>query len=272
MCRFVSSLGEAGLKYRTLKSYLSAIRYLHIHGNFPDPFVTPLNRLQYVLRGIRRVEAEKGSQTRQRLPISPSILRTIRPLLNGDTPADGIMLWAACCLGFFGFLRAGEFTIPSDSAYDPSSHLSMSDVSVNNPSTPTVIQITIKQSKTDPFRKGVSIFLGKTGVDLCPVSALLSYLIIRGKQPGPLFRFQDGRFLTRQRLVEALRKALRLAGIDESKYSGHSFRSGAATTAATKGFEDNIIKTLGRWSSLAYLDYIKIPRSRLADFSRLLVS
>ena len=109
-----------------------------------------------------------------------------------------------------------------------------------------MIKITIKQSKTDPFRKGVSIFLGKTGVDLYPVSAMLRYLIIRGKQPGPLFCFQDGRFLTRQRLEEALCKALRLAGINESKYCGHSFRSGAATTAATKGFEDNFIKTLGR--------------------------
>ena len=100
----------------------------------------------------------------------------------------------------------------------------------------------------------------------------MNYLVIRGKSPGPLFKFSDGHYLTRQRLVDALRKALVQSGVDDSKYSGHSFRSGTATTAASKGFEDCIIKTLGRWCSLAYLDYVKLPRTRLADYSRLLVS
>ena len=100
----------------------------------------------------------------------------------------------------------------------------------------------------------------------------MNYLVIRGKSPGPLFKFSDGHYLTRQRLVDALRKALVQLGVDDSKYSGHSFRIGTATTAASKGFEDCIIKTLGRWCNLAYLDYVKLPRTRLADYSRLLVS
>ena len=53
--------------------------------------------------------------------------------------------------------------------------------------------------------------------------------------------------LTRQRFVTAVRTGLDKAGIDSSKYSGHSFRIGAATTAAQNGMEDSIIKTLGRW-------------------------
>ena len=65
--------------------------------------------------------------------------------------------------------------------------------------------------------------------------------------------------LTRLRFVEAIRAALSAAGVDESKYNGHSFRIGAATTAAAKGFEDLAIKTLGRWRSVAYLDYIRTP-------------
>ena len=45
---------------------------------------------------------------------------------------------------------------------------------------------------------------------------------------------------------------------------------GAATTAAEKGMEDSIIKTLGRWNSIAYLQYVKIPREQLASYSKLL--
>ena len=58
----------------------------------------------------------------------------------------------------------------------------------------------------------------------------------------------------------AVREALKTAGVDASKYSGHSFRICAATTAASRGIEDSVIKTLGRWNSLAYLRYVKIPR------------
>ncbi len=58
-----------------------------------------------------------------------------------------------------------------------------------------MIRVTIKQSKTDPFRKGIDLFIGKTESDLCPVAAILGYLVARGSQPGPLFVFQDGRFL-----------------------------------------------------------------------------
>ncbi len=52
--------------------------------------------------------------------------------------------------------------MPGDSEYDPAVHLSFSDVSFDHPSDPTVIQVNIKASKTDPFRKGVLIYLGRT--------------------------------------------------------------------------------------------------------------
>ena len=273
LCMFASYLADSGLKHRTIKSYLSAIRFLHISEGMPDPFQASLTRLHYVLRGIKKNEAEHGSGSRERLPITPQILRKIKEVWDhSSTSTDVVMLWAACCLAFFGFLRAGELTVPTDTGYDASVHLSYSDISVDNPSSPSIVKVVIKQSKTDPFRKGVSLFLGKTGSDICPVNALLQYLLRRGQHDGPLFVFLDGRFLTRQRLVEALRLALARSGIDDSKYSGHSFRIGAATTAASKGVEDCIIKTLGRWSSLAYLEYVKIPRVQLAEYSRALVS
>jgi len=271
LCYFVAHLANSSLKHCSIKSYLSAVRFLHIAEGFSDPFEPHLNRLQYTLRGIKRIEAENGGENRERLPVGPNTLRCIRAVWDQESSdPDKIMLWAACCLGFFGFLRAGEFTVPADNSFDSEVHLCFSDVAVDNPAQPQVIQITIKQSKTDPFRKGIKLYLGKTSSDLCPVVSLLNYLVIRGNKPGPLFIFKDGRLLTRQRLVQALRGALQTAGIDQSKYCGHSFRIGAATTAAEKGIEDSIIKTLGRWNSIAYLQYVKIPREQLASYSKLL--
>ena len=162
--------------------------------------------------------------------------------------------------------------MPSDREYDPAVHLGRQDLAVDNPKHPGVIRVRIKQSKTDPFRKGVDLFLGRTSSDLCPVTALLRYLVVRGAKEGPLFMFSKGSFLTRQRFVTKVREALQKTGLEEAKYNGHSFRIGAATTAAAKGLEDSTIKTLGRWRSLAYLQYIKIPRHELAYYSKVLAS
>ena len=251
--------------------YLSAIRFLHIAEGEADPFKPTLPRLHYILQGIKRSEAQKQVEKRPRLPVSPSILRKLKHIWEEESSQPNrIMLWAACCLGFFGFLRMGEMTVPSQEAYDPAVHLNKGDVAVDDPAAPSILRITIKQSKTDPFRKGINIFLGKTSSDLCPVAAILNYLLERGSQKGPLFLLSNGKFLTRQRLVMEIRGALKKAGIDEEKYCGHSLRIGAATTAAANGLEDSVIKTLGRWRSLAYLDYVRIPRDQLAHYSRLL--
>ena len=88
---------------------------------------------------------------------------------------------------------------------------------------------------------------------------------------GPLIQFSDGRILTRKRFVDFVHAGLKKADTDDRSYSGCSFRIGAATAAAKKGIEDAIIKTLGRWESLAYLEYIKVPRSQLAGISSRLV-
>ena len=63
------------------------------------------------------------------------------------------MIWAACCFAYFGLLRVSEFTTSSPDHFDPSVDLLLSDVAIDNPTSPSLIQITIKQSKGDQFRK-----------------------------------------------------------------------------------------------------------------------
>ena len=72
-------------------------------------------------------------------------------------------------VGFLGFLRAGVFTVPSFEGYD---HLTLCDLVLDSHSEPTVASLQIKQSKTDPFRQGVDVFLGKTDTAICPVNAI----------------------------------------------------------------------------------------------------
>lgn len=81
---------------------------------------------------------------------------------------------------------------------------------------------------------------------LCPVAALLSYMVLRGKGEGPLFKFKDGRALTRPRLVSELRKALAEAGLKPENYAGHSFRIGAATTHAASRWKSSKHWAAGR--------------------------
>ena len=148
------------------------------------------------------------------------------------------MLWACICLCFFSFLRAGEAVIQNASSFDPSQHLSFPDISVDSMSQPSFIRVRLKQSKTDPFKTGVNVIVGRTNGPLCPVAAILSYMAKKGPEPGPLFQFADSWPLTWPRLVSSLREVLQKVGIDCSKYSDHSFQIGAATMTVALGILD----------------------------------
>ena len=125
----------------------------------------------------------------------------------------------------------------------------------------------MKASKTDPFRQGISLFISRVASDLCLVSEMLAYLVVRGNQTGSLFKFRDGRPLTRQRFVMVVKEALDAAGMEARQYSGHSLCIGAAITAAARGLEDSTVRTLDQWKSLAYLEYIRIPHAQLANYT-----
>ena len=147
------------------------------------------------------------------------------------------------------------------------------DVAIDDHGSPTMIRIYLRKAKADPFGRGVEVFLGKTGQQLCPVTALLGYLGVRPQTPGdaPLFVNHEGTPFTKEVFVRKVKSALSRAGINHQAYSGHSFRIGAATAAAMCNVPAHTIKMLGRWSSDAYMLYIRQHRSHLAAVSSLLV-
>ena len=110
-----------------------------------------------------------------------------------------------------------------------------SDLAVDSNSSPSVIKVHLRRSKTDPFGQGIAIFISRTDTILCPVTALLGYLAAwppSTSMESPLFIWQDGSPLSRDQFVQRIRTALNSVGINSANYAGHSFRIGAATTAA----------------------------------------
>ena len=75
---------------------------------------------------------------------------------------------------------------------------------------------------------------------------------------------------TKGRFIPKFWLALQAAGLVGPNFAGHSFRIGAATTAAELGIEDSTIKALGRWHSSAFLAYVRMPSEHLATISRTL--
>ena len=270
---FAAYLAQSGIAYNSIKVYFSAVGNWHSSCSQHTAYQEALTpRLEQVLRGIKREQATT-QPARVRLPITAEIMARLYLVLS-RSPSDYLtmLLWAACNMAFFGFLRVGEMTVPSQTAFDDSVHLSLEDISVDNRSNPSTIWLTIKQSKTDPFRIGVKLCLARTHSVVCPVKAILPYLAIRGSSPGPLFIFSDGSYLTRPRFKALLSATLTQAGLDDSNYNTHSFRIGAATSAKSAGISDTYIQLLGRWKSAAYRSYIRTPAPVLRQLSMQLVS
>jgi hypothetical protein len=151
----------------------------------------------------------------------------------------------------------------------------MSDIQIHK----DVVHLRLKISKTDPFRKGILIKLFKNSSNTCPHKACSNYLKLRLQHNpaphDPLFITKTGMPLSRNYFISLFRDTLMKIGIDPQAFSGHSFRIGAATSAAAAHIEDHLIKVLGRWSSDSYCRYIRTPSSAIrhaqqaltADFS-----
>ena len=269
LCYFATYLASQGLAPGTVKVYLAGIRHTQITLGLPEPReFSSLPRLRLVQEGIRRTHTQRASgPQRIRLPITPAILEKLRTHWQAYQNFDHTMLWATAATCFFGFFRAGEITIPTAGSFVQEHHLAWGDVAADSEKRPSIIRVHLKKSKTDQIGKGVDVYLGRTGSSICPVEAVVAYVAVRGDSPGCFFRFEDQSPLTKSRFVARVRQALLELGLPYDNFAGHSFRIGAATAAAGAGIEDSVIKKLGRWSSAAFLSYIRTPRHELVQYT-----
>ena len=163
LIRFVAHLAQSGVCYSSIRVYLNGVRFYHVSRGFPNPHLNDHLVLQYVLRGVHR-SSPIGNVRSLHLPVTLDMLRSlwsVWSVVPSVDRFDAAMLWAACCLGFFGFLRAGEFTCPSWQAYT-SEMLSPRDVTVDSHDSPSIVSVLLRRSKTDLFGAGVTIHLGRT--------------------------------------------------------------------------------------------------------------
>lgn len=168
------------LKADSIKVYMAGVRSLHLEHGFANPLNNRL-RLERVIRVIKRTQ---GTSVRQRLPVTFAVLERFYLLIDLNE-YDDALLWAACCTVFYVFLRCGEFTTTSNK-FDARVHLALSDVKVDSRYyNPAVLFLTIKCSKTDPFRKGHTIRIGVCKSQVCAVKAVVHYLHKRGGTSAP---------------------------------------------------------------------------------------
>lgn len=245
------------LKHDTIKLYLAGIRFHYIKSGLGD-VLKGCDQLHYVLRGVKRLQSNVHHK---RFPITTRILAQIWNVLDQGvfSPFVDLMLKCMYSCAFFGFLRCGEITCKSQNVEQ---FLQISDVHIKPGGSAFVLKL--RTSKTDPFSKGVEIVIFEND-HFKPVYTMISYLDARkslfssntGKSP----LFVDNEFnlkpMPRDTFVLQLKEILLRIGYDDNKFSGHSFRIGAATAAAAAGVEDHVIKELGRWSSDCYNRYIR---------------
>ena len=202
----------------TVRCYLSALCHLQICAGFPDPSLSLLPCLNYMLKGVHRAHCHPRRPPH--LHITPDLLcRIYHTWSQMDIYYNKSMLWAAFCLGFFGFLRSGEFTSTTNNSNSPD-RLSPADIEVDSHINPGCVAVHIWRSKTDPFGVGTTVYLGSTGDVLRPVKAMRAYLALRPSTPGPLFIFHNGKALSQEQLIIHLCQALSNWG----RYSGSECR------------------------------------------------
>ena len=260
---WASHLGDKHLPVTTIKSYLVGLRSAHVDMGYDDLDVFHHPVLKRVLNGIRRLRGEANTQERQ--PITRDILLHMLTLFDQST-LYGATMHSAFCLAFAGFLRIGEFTWNTSDVDENFSSFFLTRRSVSFYD--DYLQLTLPTSKTDPFRKGVTLTISASNDAACPLRSLRHlYTCFPAKPSDPLFIPGQGQAMTRRLVTDTLRQTLKNLGYT-GHYSGHSFRRGAATWARQVGLSDDEIQLLGRWKSDAYRLYIAANPSYIQQISR----
>ena len=220
-------------KISTLRRRLVSIGVVHkLKGHYLD---TKHPVIIENLMGIKRI---KGSKQTGKKPILISHLKQIINVINEQDIEELVKLRnkALILIGFGGGFRRTELI-----------SIDYEDLEFVNEG----VKIAIKRSKTDQFGegmiKGLPYFSNET---YCPVINLKNWLKISKIKTGPIFkRFAKGSVLTNNRLTDQsvvliIKDCLKLAGIENNNFSGHSLRSGFATVAAESGADERSIMAM----------------------------
>ena len=244
---YLTHLSTKDIKISTIKRRLVSIGVIHkIKGHYLD------TKHPIIIENLLGIKRRKGIVQKGKKPILINDLKKLINVINEQKIEDIKKLRdkSIILIGFSGGFRRNEI------------------VSLNIEDLDFVfegIKITVRKSKTDQFGegliKGIPHFDNKL---YCPVTTIRRWINVSKIKEGPLFRrFSKGSKLSENRLTDQtvaliIKEYLNLAGINSSNYSGHSLRSGFATSAAEAGAEErSIMQMTGHKSTEMVRRYIK---------------
>ena len=275
---FIAWLVKRGLKARSINSYLSGLRMLHLTQgvelrNLRSELVKQVIEGQIHIDSINNRLDKKQS----RLPVTPTILKLLKMELkdSGLSKEEKRLLWSVSTIAFAGGFRVGELLARVEASFDPLFTLLGEDVklvtlTIKQERVET-IQIKIKSQKTDRIGVDCIIDVYESNGAICPVSAYKKWRATTSVSDRnlPAFSREDGRPLTSARFNKYL-KSLLGKHIDYTggAITGHSFRAGIASLLGNLGYSDVDIQSVGRWSSRAFEAYLKLPRTKRVEMAR----
>ena len=244
---YLTHLSTKDIKMSTLKRRLVSIGVIHrLKGYYLD------TKHPSIIENLMGIKRRKGSIQKGKKPILINYLKQIINVID-DNRNEEITRFrdrSIILIGFSGGFRRNEI-VSLD--YDDLDFVTEG------------LKINLKRSKTDQFGEGLVKGLPYfDNSQYCPVLTLKKWIEVSNINSGPLFRrFSKGSKLTNNRLTDQtvallIKKYLKLAGIESKNYSGHSLRSGFATSAAESGAEErNIMAMTGHKSPEMVRRYIK---------------
>ena len=244
---YLTYLSSKDVKISTIKRRLVSISVIHkMKGHYLD------TKHPAIIQNFLGIKRRKGVNQKGKKPLLISNLKEIIDVINQQNEPDVKKLRnkALLLLGFAGGFRRNEL------------------ISLNIEDLEFVfegLKVHIKRSKTDQFGEGFTKGIPHFENYLyCPVKNLKNWLNISKIKKGPIFvRFSKGSKITNIRLTDQsvaliIKEYLTKAGIDNKNYSGHSLRSGFATSAAEAGAEERSIMAMtGHKSTEMVRRYIK---------------
>ncbi|KII86881.1 hypothetical protein PLICRDRAFT_114194 [Plicaturopsis crispa FD-325 SS-3] len=245
ICAFVAS--RAG-KYKetSTQNCVSGVRAWHITNN--APWVMGL-RLRQTLRGVHAL-APKGLPPRP--PVTSDMLVILAQELDLSSPLDVCVL-AAATSSLWGQARLGELFSPWANSFD-GGYIPLRS-SLGGPTTEDGSRpLHLPWTKTRKAAGDVIMICRQNGAS-DPVDALERHLLVNNPPANiPLFSYKsEAGFtcLTRKRLLLVCNRIWEKHGF--VRIQGHCLRIGGTTELLMRGVNPEIVKSMGRWSSDAFL-------------------